>query len=276
MPEDTTEVQSREIGKLKTDVGGLYNDMSAIRKSLEEALADRPNGEESAPHSEQIDKVLEKVHACEDKIEKLQTQESANRIVRTDEDGFRKNERWHPIRPECRAEHAQNFENAIYDFMVGKTTKDGMRAGLIQKQNDMLRKPDEVKTLTATTLTEGGALIPEEYINDIIIRSGVVSPVRALVQTRQTTGIDFHFPRMKFATTMTRTGELGTMSTTTQPIFEMISGSVGKAYARVPLTREMISDSAFNIKQLVTDDVGQAHGLLIGSEFVQVTEQLDV
>ena len=265
MTEDTTEVQSREIGILKTKTEQLSHDLATVMALKDEFLADRAKGEKSSLHSEQIDTLLTEYEGTKADIEKLQSQYAADRIVRVDAADNKVEERFHPIRPECRADHRKMFEKEVHGLLDGNDTVQ-MRKNMRAAQGDMIEK-----TLNVGTLTEGGALVPEEYISDIIVRAGEVSPIRELVQTRQVSGRHFSFPRMITATTMTLVGELSTMSTTTEPTFELISGEVGKAYARVPLTREMLSDSAFNIKELVSQDVGEAYGNIIGDGFVSGT-----
>lgn len=136
----------------------------------------------------------------------------------------------------------------------------------------------DLKTLTEAADDAGGFLVPGDYHVELIKKIATVATVRANARVAQTSRDIAKWPRVKYTTDdkytsgvrMTWTGESPSSSTVhrvTDPVFGTYSVPVHTAMASMPISNDLIEDSAFDIIGISQDMIGEAFGLGENSAF---------
>lgn len=129
---------------------------------------------------------------------------------------------------------------------------------------------DERKYLRTDSDPDGGFLAPVETSTDIIKRITEISPVRKLVRIRTTSRRAFEIPKRTGIPTAYRVGQ-GETDTQSQSSYGMETINVERATVDVPISIEMLADSAFNMETEINQDSAEAFAKLEGTEFISGT-----
>lgn len=132
--------------------------------------------------------------------------------------------------------------------------------------------PDDRKTLTEGSDSAGGFLVPEDYQTELIKKMATLATIRSRARVA-TTGRDIaKWPRVNYTTDdkytsgvrLTWTGESPATSTVhrvTDPTFGLYTVPVHTAMASMPMSNDLIEDSAFDIMGISSDLLAEAFTL---------------
>lgn len=124
--------------------------------------------------------------------------------------------------------------------------------------------PNDRKTLTEAVDTAGGFTVAEDYHVELIKKMATMATIRSLARVVPTSRDSAKWPRIKYTTDnkytsgvrLTWTGESPASSTTarvTDPVFGQINIPVHTAMASMPVSNDLIEDSAFDILGISSD-----------------------
>jgi len=158
-----------------------------------------------------------------------------------------------------------------------KTYRDAFR-NYIRKGKEGLAIGD-LKTLQEGVDSQGGFLVPEDMLNVLVQKQPTPTRVAGMVTRLQTSRDALAMPKVNYAaddiyTTgirVTKTGEIPSSSTVhrvTEPIFGMIRIPVHTFMMSMPLTNDMIEDSAFPIVGWSTGKFSETVDLLYDNEIL--------
>jgi HK97 family phage major capsid protein len=133
-------------------------------------------------------------------------------------------------------------------------------------------KPTDLKTLTEGVDNAGGFLVPEDYQVELLKKTATNTVIRGLARVIQTSRDIARWPRVVYTTDdkytwggrITWTGEIPASATThrvTEPVFGNIDIAVYTAMASLPLSNDLIQDSAFDMMGITTEMLGEAFAL---------------
>lgn len=132
--------------------------------------------------------------------------------------------------------------------------------------------PQDYKTLTEGSDSAGGFLVPEEYQTELIKKMATLATIRTRARVA-TTGRDIaKWPKVHYTTDdkytsgvrLTWTGEAPATSTAhrvTDPVFGLYTIPVHTAMASMPMSNDLIEDSAFDIMGISSDLMAEAFTL---------------
>lgn len=129
---------------------------------------------------------------------------------------------------------------------------------------------EERKYLRTDVDIEGGYLAPLEMEASIIKRITELSPVRSLVRLRTTSRRGVEIPKRTGIPTAYRVGQ-GVTDTQSQSSYGMETINVERLTVDIPISIEMLSDSAFNMESEISADAGEAFAKTEGIEFISGT-----
>lgn len=132
--------------------------------------------------------------------------------------------------------------------------------------------PNDRKTLYEGSDAAGGFLAPEAYMTEMLRKTAAAAAVRALARVITTSRDVVKWPKVKYSTDdkytsgvrLNWTGELPSSSTihrVTDPVFGLVGIPIHTAMASMPLSNDLIEDSAFDVVGLSSDLMGEAFGL---------------
>jgi len=153
----------------------------------------------------------------------------------------------------------------------GKKEYDPAFEAYLRKGKDRMGAND-LKTLTEGADDAGGFLVPTDYHVELIKKIATVATVRANARVAQTSRDIARWPRVVYTTDdkytsgvrLSWTGESPVSSTShrvTDPVFGTYSIPVHTAMASMPISNDLIEDSAFDIMGMSVDMIGEAFGL---------------
>ena len=126
---------------------------------------------------------------------------------------------------------------------------------------------EERKYLRTDVDVEGGYLAPLEMDTAILKRIVEISPVRSLVRLRTTSRRGIEIPKRTGIPTAYRVGQ-GVQDTQSQSAYGMETINVERLTVDIPISIEMLSDSAFNMETEISTDAGEAFARTEGVEFI--------
>lgn len=132
--------------------------------------------------------------------------------------------------------------------------------------------PQDRKTLSEGTDSAGGFLVAEDYMTELIKKIAVMATVRARARVATTSRDIARWPKITYTTDekytsavrLTWTGESPATSTVhrvTDPVFGLYSIPVHTAMASMPMSNDLIEDSAFDILGISSDLLAEAFAL---------------
>lgn len=142
--------------------------------------------------------------------------------------------------------------------------------------------PTDRKTLQEGSDSAGGFLVPEDYMVDLIKKIMVTATIRPNARTATTSRDIAKWPKVTYTTDdkytsgvrLTWTGEVPASATThrvTDPVFGLYSIPVHTAMASLPLTNDLIEDSAFDVLGVSSDLLAEAFALGENDTFLNGT-----
>lgn len=132
--------------------------------------------------------------------------------------------------------------------------------------------PEDRKTLTEGSDSAGGFLVPEDYQTELIKKMATMATIRSRARVA-TTGRDIaKWPKVHYTTDdkytsgvrLTWTGESPATSSVhrvTDPVFGLYTIPVHTAMASMPMSNDLIEDSAFDIVGVSSDLLAEAFTL---------------
>jgi HK97 family phage major capsid protein len=131
---------------------------------------------------------------------------------------------------------------------------------------------DDLKTLSVGIDSAGGHFVPEDFHAEIIKKVATIAVFRQFARMVTTSRDSAKFPRVKYTTDdkwttgarVTWTGEVPTSSTVhrvTDPVLGIVDVPVHNVMASIPLTHDLIEDSAFDVLGFAGEILGEAFGL---------------
>lgn len=141
----------------------------------------------------------------------------------------------------------------------------------LQKGYDRLTSGEQ-KTLTEGLDSAGGFTVPPEFQARLIKKVATMATFRQYARVVTTSKDRIQWPKINYTTDdnytsgvrLTWTGESPSSSTVhrvTEPVFGLVDIPVHTAMASLPLSLDLIEDSAFDIEALATDLLGEAFAL---------------
>jgi HK97 family phage major capsid protein len=139
--------------------------------------------------------------------------------------------------------------------------------------------PNDRKTLSGGTDSAGGFLVPEDFQMEIIKKTAAMATIRANARVAQTSRDMAKWPRVNYTTDdkytsgvrLTWTGESPASSTAhrvTDPTFGLLTIPVHTAMASLPITNDLLEDSAFDVFGLGSELMGEAFALGENDAFI--------
>jgi HK97 family phage major capsid protein len=129
---------------------------------------------------------------------------------------------------------------------------------------------DEFKYLRTNSDTEGGFLVPTEYVPEIIKKITEISPIRQVARRRQTTAKEFEMPTRSSLLSVGWVGE-GQQDSLSNSNYGLEKIPVHKMQVTVPITMEQLRDSAFNMESEIFGDAQEAFAQKEGQGFISGT-----
>jgi len=153
--------------------------------------------------------------------------------------------------------------------------------GYLRKGIDKLG-PNDKKTLSDGVDTAGGFLVPEDYHVELIKKIATNAAIRPNARVVTTSRDMAQWPRVNYTSDdkytsgvrLTWTGEIPASSTAhrvTDPVFGLHSIPVHTAMASLPLSNNLIEDSAFDVMGISSDLLAEAFALGEDDVFVNGT-----
>lgn len=142
--------------------------------------------------------------------------------------------------------------------------------------------PNDYKTLSEGVDTAGGFLVPEDVLGILTRKVAAMAVIRSMARVMTTSRDIATWPRVNYTTNdiytsgvrFTWTGETPAAATThrvTDPVFGQISVPIYTAMASMPITNNMIEDSAFDIMSIGAELIGEAYALGEDNVFINGT-----
>ena len=174
----------------------------------------------------------------------------------------------------------QTYRVNIPEAVTGKGYASAFEAYLRKGRSEM--GATDRKTLSAGQDSAGGFLIPEDFHVEIIKKTAAMATIRANARVAQTSRDMAKWPKVTYTTDdkytsgvrMTWTGESPASATThrvTDPVFGLITVPVHTAMASLPLTNDLLEDSAFDMIGLGSELLGEAFALGENDAFINGT-----
>lgn len=169
------------------------------------------------------------------------------------------------------------------ELISSKDYKGAFRKYLRSKRDSDLSLA-EMKLLQEGTDTAGGFLVPDDIQTRVIQKAATPTRVAGFVSRLQTSRDRIVFPKVNYATDdiytsgirVKWTGEVPSSATThrvTDPLFAQVGIPIHTAMLSMPLTNDMIEDSAFPIVQWSADKFRETIDLLYDNMILNGTGQ---
>lgn len=126
----------------------------------------------------------------------------------------------------------------------------------------------EAKALNVGTDTAGGYLAPTEYVREIIKGVTEMSPARAIVRVRQTSGKSIQIPKRTGQFAARRVHETGNKSETTGLAYGLEELTAPEMYALIDISNQMLEDSAFDMEAEIRGEAVEQFAVKEGQEIV--------
>ena len=234
-----------EIKKYTEDNSKLFEE---FKSAIESKMADTAEGKE-------------KIATIEAKFDKL---EETNQTIMTDS---KKAE-----------DEAKEFKEKIVFLEKQLTRMPGGAGGVsitpeakafakLVKEGKEYLSVEEKAYLRTDVGPDGGFLVPEEMSDEIVKKITEVSPMRQIARIKQTSSKSYVQPVRTSNMTPSDVGEGGTAGDTIQQYGE-VEIFTKKMMAVIPLTMEIIQDSAFNMDNEVITDAREVFEQKEGQWFV--------
>lgn len=142
--------------------------------------------------------------------------------------------------------------------------------------------PNDRKTLSEGVDSAGGYLVPEDWQSELLRKTAINAVIRQLARVITTSRDSVSWPKLTYTTDnkwtspvrLTWTGEIPVSATAhrvTDPTFGSLSIAIHTAMASLPLSNNLLEDSAFDVVGVGTDLLGEAFGLGEDDVFVNGT-----
>lgn len=153
--------------------------------------------------------------------------------------------------------------------------------GYLRKGKDGIG-PQDLKTLTEAIDTAGGFTVPEDFHTELVKKIATMATIRSLARVVTTSRDSAKWPRVKYTTDnkytsgvrLTWTGESpssATVARVTDPVFGQIVIPVATAMASMPVSNDLIEDSAFDVLGIGSDLIAEAFALGENDTFINGT-----
>jgi HK97 family phage major capsid protein len=132
--------------------------------------------------------------------------------------------------------------------------------------------PAEQKaTLLATGVAaQGGNWAPNEFVRDLLRDVAEISAMRPLCRIHTTSFGNAEFPTHTGAGAAVRVAETGqTRDAATTPTAGLVTIPVSELMARYDATRKMVNDAAFNIEEIIREDMAEQIAIKEGNDFIK-------
>lgn len=128
---------------------------------------------------------------------------------------------------------------------------------------------EEVKTLSTVDDSQGGYLVPHEMEQSIIRSLATVNAVRGLANVVTISkGNDLSQPRRTAGVSATRSGEMSSNPSATNPTFGMLKITAEEMRYLGKITANMLEDAAYNVEGFLQDEAVEAFANAEGLDFV--------
>jgi HK97 family phage major capsid protein len=161
-------------------------------------------------------------------------------------------------------EYKKNLLGALKHLALGTEMTPDQKKWLYDRS---LWSP-EMKALTTDNDQQSGYLVLPEMINEII--KGIVefSPVRELARVRPTTAKSVKQPVRKGVAKAVWTSERATRNETQAPKYGMEEIPTHEFYSLIPVSRQDLDDSAFNLESELNMEMQEQFGVAEGETFI--------
>lgn len=123
------------------------------------------------------------------------------------------------------------------------------------------------KTLSVTGGSTGGVLVPNDYRATIIEKIAEQSPVRQLADIQPMSGALLQMPRLVSGVVPAPVTELGTRAES-EPTFELIDVKPFEMSVIVPISTQLLEDSAVNLASYISNHMARRFAMLENTWFV--------
>lgn len=116
--------------------------------------------------------------------------------------------------------------------------------------------------------TRGGYLTPLEYAQDMISTITEFSPLRQIATVRTTSRAGVQIPKRTGSAAAAWVSEVGSRTETGNPAFGLAEIRPHELYSMVPVSRQEVEDSAFDLESFLRSEFGEAFGVAEGVSFI--------
>lgn len=182
------------------------------------------------------------------------------------------------LTPHGMGEPARPYKKGFHiaRLMIGKAwVKQGLsHADAAAQMERRFGDKAVAKALNTAGVSTGGALIAQDYVNEIIELLRAKSVIRKLnPEFRDMPRGNLTMPRLASAATASYGGELDAI-TVSQPGFDAVQLNAKKLTAIVPVTNDLIRRTPANVEQAITDDLVLTTGLREDLAFIMADGSL--
>lgn len=153
------------------------------------------------------------------------------------------------------------------DQKQAKTQELKSFENLLIKGTFQMKGTEEVKYLRQSDNAQGGYLAPAEYANEIIKKITEVSPVRSVARVITTSSKEINFPKRTGLVSGGWVGE-GQVSNQSNSTYGEETIKAEKLMVYTDISFELLNDSAFNMRNEITNDIAEDMARIEGSAFV--------
>lgn len=128
--------------------------------------------------------------------------------------------------------------------------------------NDWARgvQSDEVKTLQITgSGNTGGVVVPQSFVTTVINKLIEIAPVRSLANVITIGGTEAEIPRLKTSAGAGIVTETAARPET-EPEFELVKIPTFEIARQIPVSRQLLEDSAVDLSSFLAEHIGQVFG----------------
>ena len=247
---------SSEIQKMSTNVDDFKSEQ---REKFEKMLPRFTELEEN------LQKSVAAQTAKEEQIKKLEDSliELQKKSARTGEKSCEEHEH-----KEFAKLHKKAFENYLrYDF-AGISSNPEYSKFYPKNSIRSLFTESQIKYLRTDSDVDGGFLNVSEYVREIIKPETEISPIRNYAKTRQASGIVLQMPSRTGLIDATWAGE-GEQDILSNSKYGREDLQLHRMAVTVPMTREQLQDSAFDMIAEINSDVAEKKAQKEGLAFMQ-------
>lgn len=260
MSESTQREMLNLVTEIRKSLAIVEGDVEGIKSEQEEKL------EKMFPRLEKLDDNLQKIVA-ENKAKDEQIKKMEEAMIEFEKKAYRASEKSAGSREidELAELHKKGYDEYLHH---GNSIGDEYNKFLNQQKFSKLFSPEQISKYLRTDVNpDGGYLCPPEYVREIIKPATEMSDIRRIARVRQATGLVLLQPSRISLVTAAWEGE-GEEDIKDNSTYGMEHLNLRRLSVTVPITREELMDSAFDMVSEINSDAREKFQEVQGAAFV--------